>query len=186
MNFYFSKENEIRTTEADLSAEIDFLPLTQEQINFYMSHPNCSVDEVRTCHEIVINLPSLEFVKDLKIRRIEDLYTNLLNSTFNVATSICIGSAFFSDNLMPKNDKQVLWIVMMSLEKTRKKNEVMALTTVEEVSNYDITPSYELPPYTTDVVRDEFIDVVKVRLAERFNMPIETLLNLSIEEIINL
>jgi hypothetical protein len=87
---------------------------------------------------------------------------------------------------MPKNDKQVLWIIMMSLEKTRKKNEVMALETIDEVSNYEIKPSYELPPYTTDVVRDEFIGIVQTRLEQRFNLPIETLLNLSIEEIINL
>jgi hypothetical protein len=185
MNYYFY-ELEIKTTEAELPIEKGYIPLTPDQINFYMGNKDCTVCEVEKCKRDIVELPSIEFLKEWKVGRIEQTYTSLLNNTFNVATSICIGSAFFSDYVMPKNDKQVLWIIMMSLEKTRKKNEVMALETIEEVSNYDITPSYELPPYTTDVVRDEFIGIVKTRLEQRFNLPIENLLNLSIDEIINL
>jgi hypothetical protein len=159
MNYYFFGL-EIKTTEAELPIDKGYIPLTPEQIEFYMENQDCKVCEVEKCERDIVELPSIEFLKNWKVERIEQAYTYLLNNTFNVATSICIGSAFFSGNDMPKNKETVRWIVTLSLEKTRKKNEVMALETIDEVSNYDITPSSSTPPFTTDEVRDEFIGVV--------------------------
>jgi hypothetical protein len=52
----------------------------------------------------------------------------------------------------------------LSLEKTQKKSDVMGLTTIDDVFNYDITPTSEVCPVTTDELRDEYLELINDQL----------------------
>lgn len=161
MNYYV-KNNKLLITEANLSNENGFSELTYEQIDFYIKNQNASVFEVLNCKMNENYAPALDVVKKEKCSMVDSVYSNIYNTNFNVASAINIGFAFHAG--CAKAKIATSWIVSLSLEKSQKKNDIMNLTTVDDVFNYNITPSSQVCPVTTDELRDEYLELINGNL----------------------
>lgn len=161
MNYYI-KNNKLLITEANLSNQNGFSELNVEQIDFFCKNQNASVSEILNCQLIENQEPVLDVVKREKCARVDSIYSNIYNINFNVASAINIGFAFHAG--CTKAKIATAWIVSLSLEKTQKKSDIMNLTTIDDVFNYNITPSSEVCPVTTDELRDEYLELINENL----------------------
>lgn len=161
MNYYV-KNQKLLITEANLSTQNGFSELNNEQIDFFSRNQNASVDEILNCQLRENSEPALDVVKREKCARVDAIYSNIYNTNFNVASAINIGFAFHAG--CQKAKTATAWIVSLSLEKTQKKSDIMGLTTIDDVFNYDITPTSEVCPVTTDELRDEYLELINDQL----------------------
>ena len=161
MNYYIYK-NSIESMDRDLSLtnaddistdfndliKNKFIQLNEDQIAFYLANPLLTVREIYLCRPDIIIEPTLEELKECKHKEIEDGYTNMSSSNFDVVLPSPVWDGYKWG--LPKCTETVMWLLQMATERSNKINTVMNATNKSEFELISSIPSIPTKPHLAD------------------------------------
>ena len=146
MNYYL-KDNIILKTEADLSNE-NCIPLTSEQIAFYLLNENVSICEILNCKLNEIVERNLEVEKEMFISIVSNNYTQMMNENFD---SVLTPLAYDGFKLgYEKCSATMSWCVQKTEERITKINAIKDAQNFEELSLISCEFENKTKPYSAE------------------------------------
>lgn len=164
MNYYINK-NKIIPTEDDKSLTnritndfIDsyeaYVKLNEQQIQFYLNNPTARAIDVFYMTIFPVVEQTLDELKIIKRKQIEDSYTQMSSYNFDVVATPMIFRGF--EFGYTKCSLTTSWVLQMYTERDAKIQTVLNAISKDEVNAVSIEPSSPIKPYTASELMFEY------------------------------